>query len=65
MPISNLDAIRSFVFVFNHRFCLNSAADWSRRLKIPTAFSFEEFEELLKIVVFKTVLYVLIRYGTR
>ena len=44
-PISNLDATRSFVFVLNHRFCLNSASDWSaiftlsRCLKIPSAFS--------------------------
>ena len=42
---SNLDAKRSFVFVLNHRFCLNSASDWSviftlsRCLKIASAFS--------------------------
>ena len=44
-PISNLGAIRSFVFVLNYPFCLNSASDWSviftllRCLKTASTFS--------------------------
>ena len=56
--------MRSFVFVLNHRFCLNSASDWSviltlsSCLKIPSAFSPKNLKNL-------PVLYVLIRHGTR
>ena len=52
-PISKLDATRSFVFALNHRFCLNSASDWSvifnlSRLKIPSAFPPKNLKSLLK-----------------
>ena len=61
--------MRSFVFVLNHRFCLNSASDWSVILTFTSQNTFcvfsDEFEELIKIILFKTVLYVLIRYGIR
>ena len=36
------------LFFFNHRFCLNSAADWSCCLKIPTAFSSMSLKSLSK-----------------
>ena len=53
-PISNLDATRSFFFVLNYPFCLNSASDWSviftllRCLKIPRAFSSMNLKSLSK-----------------
>ena len=49
MPISNLDAMRS---VFNHRLCLNSAANWSRCIKIPT-FSSMGLKSLSKYLCLK------------
>ena len=53
-PVSNIDAMWSFVSVLNHRFCLNSASDWSviftlsRCLKIPSAFSPMNLKSLSK-----------------
>ena len=51
-PFPN-NATRSFVFVLNHRFCLNSASDWSvifnlSRLKIPSAFPPKNLKSLSK-----------------
>ena len=68
-PFPTLMQRGSFVFVLNHRFCLNSASDWSviltlSRLKIPYVFSPMNLE-LIKIIMFKTAIYVLNRYGIR
>ena len=63
--------MRSFVFVLNHPFCLNSASDWLVFVYLVTlshntyCVFFDKVEELVKIIVFKTVLYVLVWYGIR
>ena len=52
-------SMRSFVFVLNHRFCLNTASDWSviftvsRCLKIPTAFPSMSLKSLSKQLCLK------------
>ena len=57
-------------FCFEPRFCLNSASNWSVIFYLISSqntfcvFS-DEFEELVNIILFKTVLEVLIRNGIR